>query len=271
MVDCLEDSDCGPATDSVTTPSGKLSVESIPCSPLTIIEDVLSLMRVRSHAKGLALDVFYETLMPARFQSDPTRLRQILVNLVGNAIKFTEIGSVRLMVRLVGGNAPTLEFDVVDAGIGMSPDQRERLFQPFVQADTTMTRKFGGTGLGLIICKRLAEMLGGDVSIVESVPGKGSRFRVAISTGALDGVEMIDPTGNVVTEATKTGVAKSQEPSCSLTGSRILLAEDGPDNQQLISFVIKKAGRISRWWRTVNWPLMRRCKLWKPDCRFTSY
>ena len=222
--------------------AGKLSVESITCSPLAIIEDVLTLMRVRSDAKGIALNVVYETLMPVSFQSDPTRLRQILVNLVGNAIKFTEVGSVRLMVRLVTGNNQSLEFDVVDSGIGMLPEQQERLFQPFVQADTTMTRKFGGTGLGLTICKRLAELLGGDVCLVESVPGKGSRFRMTITTGPLDGVELIAPNVNFVTEAAKTGVGKLEEPSWSLSGCRVLLAEDGPDDQKFISYVIKKAG-----------------------------
>ena len=224
--------------------AGKQTVESLACSPSAIVEDVMSLMRVRSQAKGLTLDVVYETNLPARFQTDPTRLRQILVNLVGNAIKFTEVGRVRLIVRFIGGRAPSLEFDVVDAGIGMTPQQQSHLFQPFVQADTTMTRKFGGTGLGLTICKRLAQMLGGDVSVVESVPGIGSRFRVAVATGPLDGVEMIDPTSKDLPRDEKTLAAKAPVPSHSLEGCRILLAEDGPDNQQLIAFIIRKAGAV---------------------------
>jgi PAS domain S-box-containing protein len=222
--------------------AGKQTIELVASSPVAIIEDVLSVMRVRAQAKGIDLTVVYETLMPATFQSDPTRLRQILVNLVGNAIKFTEVGSVKLIVRLVAANEPSLEFDVVDEGIGLSSEQLTRLFRPFVQADTTMSRKFGGTGLGLTISKRLAEMLGGDVSVVESALGKGSSFRLVVATGPLDGIAMIDLSGKDVEKDARTHVVKSQVPSCSLAGCRVLLAEDGPDNQQLISFVIRKAG-----------------------------
>ena len=220
--------------------AGKLSVESISCSPMAIVEEVVSLMQVRIQAKGLTLEVSYETLVPVRIQTDPTRLRQILVNLVGNAIKFTEIGCVRLITRLVPGNTPHLEFDVVDVGIGMSPEQQDRLFKPFVQADTTMTRRYGGTGLGLTICKRLAKILGGDVCIVESTLGKGTRFRVTVATGPLDYVEMIDTTGEEVSADSTKGFAQSQ--TTPLAGCRVLLAEDGPDNQQFISFLIRKAG-----------------------------
>ena len=222
--------------------AGKLTAESLVCSPLAVVEDVLSLMRVRTYAKGLALGAVYETVLPASFQTDPTRLRQILVNLIGNAIKFTEIGSVQLIVRFVTGSSPSLEFDVVDTGIGLSPEQQERLFKPFSQADSTMTRKFGGTGLGLTISKRLAELLGGTVNIVESFPGKGSRFRAVIATGSLVGVEMIAPTNRLAMEDTNQRIVKPEVPICSLAGCRLLLAEDGPDNQQLIAFVIRKAG-----------------------------
>ncbi len=173
--------------------SGKLTFDFLDCSPQTIVEDVVSLMRVRSNAKGIALQFSYETQLPRTINSDPTRLRQILVNLVGNAIKFTEVGGVKLIVRLVGGETPRLEFDVVDTGTGVSAEQQANLFQPFSQADTSTTRKFGGTGLGLAISKRLSELLGGDVSIIESIPGVGSRFRLTIATGPLSGVELVTP------------------------------------------------------------------------------
>ncbi len=222
--------------------AGKLTVESMAYAPATIVAEVLSLMRIRSQAKGIALEVAYETQLPAKIHTDPTRLRQILVNLTGNAIKFTEVGSVRLLVRFVAGAAPRLEFDVIDTGLGMTPEQRDRLFRPFSQADASTTRMFGGTGLGLTISKRLAEMLGGDVSIVESAPGVGTRFRLTIVTGALDGVPMVVPGRQDGAEDSRPLAAKPEMPAHSLAGWRILLAEDGPDNQRLISFVLTKAG-----------------------------
>jgi len=222
--------------------AGKLTVESIPCAPLTVVGDVLNLMRVRSQAKGISLEVAYESRLPGRIHSDPTRWRQILMNLLGNAIKFTEIGGVRLIVRFISGAVPRLEFDVVDTGAGMTPVQQSQLFRPFSQADASTTRMFGGTGLGLTISKRLAEMLGGDVSLVESAPGVGTRFRLTILTGALDGVPMVVPGLQDGTADLPPRLPKSEAPACSLAGCRILLAEDGPDNQRLISLVLKKAG-----------------------------
>jgi CheY-like chemotaxis protein len=225
--------------------AGKLAVELVSCSPVAIVEDVLSLMRVRATEKGIGLAVEYDGPMPETVASDPTRLRQILVNLVGNAVKFTEVGSVRLISRLVSADRPALQFDIVDTGIGMTPEQRERLFRPFSQADTSMARKFGGTGLGLTISKRLAEVLGGDVSIVESTPGVGTRFRLTIDPGPLEGVRMIDPgqdlkaAQQVALPALPTAKPASPTP---LKDRRILLAEDGPDNQVLIAYVLRKAG-----------------------------
>jgi len=222
--------------------AGKLAVESIACAPDTIVQDILSLMRVRASAKGIDLCVEYATPVPESIRSDPTRLRQILMNLVGNAIKFTEVGQVRIIARLVQGNLPRMEFDVVDTGIGMSAEQMDRLFQPFSQVDTSMARQFGGTGLGLSISKRLAQMLGGDVFIVESRPGSGTRFRVSINTGSLEGVHLLAPARRVSETGFDAPAPRPTEGSLSIKGCRILLAEDGPDNQRLISFVLKKAG-----------------------------
>jgi len=222
--------------------AGKLVVETVEFSPLAIVEEVLSMMTVRSQAKGIVLDAAYETEIPATLRTDPTRLRQILVNLMGNAIKFTECGGVRLVIRLVTGETPSLEFDVVDTGVGMTTEQQERLFRPFTQADTSTTRKFGGTGLGLTISKRLAQMLDGDVSIVESVTGVGTRFRLSVATGPLDGVEMISPGDGSLSDDAAAPAPKSKHASRSLQGTRLLLAEDGPDNQRLISLVLSKAG-----------------------------
>ncbi len=152
-----------------------MTLEAIRCSPSMIIVDVASLMRVRAKEKGLFFEVHYQTPIPETIQSDPTRIRQVLMNLVGNAIKFTASGGIRILARCEGADtdAPTLTLEVVDTGIGMSPAQITQLFQPFVQADTSTTRKFGGTGLGLAICRRLAHMLGGDIRC-DSSPGRGS-------------------------------------------------------------------------------------------------
>ncbi len=152
--------------------AGKVQVENLHVSPLAILGDVVSLMRVRAEAKKLPLKLEYFGPIPQSIQTDPTRLRQILVNLVGNAIKFTETGGVTIAVRLIGHHVPIvgdtaepkLQCQVIDTGVGMSPQNLERLFQPFQQADASTTRKFGGTGLGLAISKRLAKLLGGDVT-----------------------------------------------------------------------------------------------------------
>jgi signal transduction histidine kinase len=146
--------------------AGKLQVEKIEADPRQVVNDVLSL---------IGLDVTYAGASPKVIRTDPTRLRQILINLTGNAIKFTESGGVHIVVTLGSDQTeqPRLEFAVIDTGIGMSPQQMAQLFKPFEQADTSTTRKYGGTGLGLTICRRLAHMLGGDIQ-VQSRPGAGS-------------------------------------------------------------------------------------------------
>jgi predicted ATPase/signal transduction histidine kinase/PAS domain-containing protein/ActR/RegA family two-component response regulator len=222
--------------------SGKLVVESIVYSPITIVEEVLNLMTVRSAAKGIVLDSVFENSLPAMIQTDPTRLRQIILNLVSNAIKFTETGSVRVVVRFVPGDTPALEFDVIDTGVGMTQQQKERLFRPFVQADTSTTRDFGGTGLGLTISKRLAEMMGGNILIVDSTPGVGSRFRATVAIGDIAGVEMVYPSCPISSREKEKQTRESSTSVKPLADYRILLAEDGPDNQRLIAFILKKAG-----------------------------
>ncbi len=220
----------------------KMTVEQIACSPVNIIADVLSLMRHRAKDKNLTLIAEYPDRVPATIRSDPTRLRQILVNLVGNAIKFTEQGGVTITTRLVAdptGDNGLLRFEVSDTGIGMTPKQVGRLFQPFTQADTSTSRKFGGTGLGLTISRRLAKMLGGDIELA-SEPGKGSTFSVTIRTGSLAGVEMLDDTDAFTSRPAAPAVP--QQVASLPSGCRLLLAEDGPDNQRLLTFILKKAG-----------------------------
>ncbi|NQU25270.1 MAG: response regulator [Candidatus Nealsonbacteria bacterium] len=221
--------------------AGKLEVERVPCSPQQIIADVASLMKVRARAKGLELIAQHNGPIPETVTTDPTRTRQILINLVGNAVKFTDSGEVRLVVQLVHGfeSETRLQFDVVDTGIGMTQEQITGLFRPFTQADISTTRKFGGTGLGLAISRRLAEKLGGDISVT-SAPGRGSTFRVTIATGPLGGVPMLDGPPEEIVEK-KPRNASRPKPEVKLD-CRILLAEDSPDSQRLLAFFLRKAG-----------------------------
>jgi len=223
--------------------AGKMTVEQIPCSPCRIIAEVVSLARVRAEAKGLPFSLEYDGAIPETIQSDPTRLRQILINLVNNAIKFTEVGRVRLVARFVDeGPGPCMQFNVVDTGLGMTEEQVAELFQPFSQADASTTRRFGGTGLGLSISKRLTEMLGGDVLVVKTQPGVGTHMRITVATGPLDGITMIaDPLSATVVASAASRETPSA-PKSALSGCRILLAEDGPDNQRLIAHMLKSAG-----------------------------
>ena len=216
--------------------AGKLDVEHQPCSPRRLVDEVLATMRVRADAKGLRLGVQFDAGVPETIQTDPIRLRQILVNLVGNAVKFTEIGAVNVAVRLdsTHENDHLLRFDVVDTGIGMSDSQVDLLFQPFSQADGSMTRRFGGTGLGLAISKRLAAMLGGDIR-VSSILGKGSTFSVTIAADPLSAQPAIQDRGEPHQAFSH---AAGHEP----LNCRVLLAEDGPDNQRLITFLLRRAG-----------------------------
>ena len=224
--------------------SGKMSVESIKTSPALIIDEVTNLVRCQCDGKRLELHVIYESAIPKSIESDPTRLRQILLNLVGNAIKFTQLGSVTLSVSFCL-KTNFLYFDVIDTGIGMSPEQRDRIarFDAFSQADSSTTRKFGGSGLGLRICNSLAIMLGGGIT-VESEVGAGSRFTLAIDVGNPKPLELLT---KMELKAIKEKSPPQQPPiqfvyGAPLEGTRVLFAEDGPDNQRLISFHLRKAG-----------------------------
>ncbi len=222
--------------------AGKMETNLLSCEPCTIIAEVSSLIQVQADAKGLPLNIEYESSIPKTIHTDPTRLRQILINLIGNAIKFTETGAVRLVTRLVdNGDEPCLQFDVIDTGRGIPEEEKERLFQPFMQVETSATRTIGGTGLGLAISKRFAELLGGDIIVVETESGVGSTFRTTVPTGSLDGVKMIeDQLSTTVVDEDSNAVA--QPSRTDLHGIRILLAEDNPTNRVLIVGILKKVG-----------------------------
>ena len=170
------------------------------------------------------------------------RLRQVLTNLVGNAIKFTEVGSVEMRISCRLGDPARLRFDVVDTGIGMTRVQCEQLFEPFSQADSSVTRRFGGTGLGLGISRRLARMLGGEITAA-SVVGHGSTLSVEIVATVVDGTPIpIGPLSLAPDGVDERALADAAAGDRSLEGVRVLLAEDGADNVRLITHVLQKAG-----------------------------
>jgi len=218
--------------------AGKLEVERIACSPRQLVGEVVSLMRARAEAKGLDFRDEYVGEIPRLMLTDPTRLRQILINIVGNAMKFTESGGVRLVTRFpAASDDPRLRFDVIDTGVGMTDEQIEKLFVPFSQVDNSITRRFGGAGLGLNISRRLAEKLGGTIS-VESRPGHGSIVSVRIAAERLANQERLLASQEAASSTPAAGELASESGlSC-----RILLAEDGPDNQRLLGHLLGKAG-----------------------------
>jgi len=215
--------------------SGSFTIESIPTDPRQIIEDVLESLRVQADSKNVQLHAKFGEAVPKQMQSDPLRFKQIVMNLVGNAIKFTEFGEVCVDVCI---DERHLQVDVIDTGIGMKPDAAERLFQPFAQADESVTRKFGGTGLGLTISKRLSQQMGGDLVLLSSEVGKGTRLRITLpcpTVGAGNRAETV--------AAKEISTAQSSAESATiLSGRTIMLVEDGVDNQRLISHILKKRG-----------------------------
>jgi signal transduction histidine kinase/CheY-like chemotaxis protein len=217
--------------------AGKNELDIERCSPRELVADVIGTMQLRADSKGLPLSVEYLNDIPPEIATDPLRLRQILINLVGNAVKFTEKGSIRVVVQQEGetDGCGKLRFDVIDTGIGIADDHTAKLFQPFSQVDSSTQRRFGGTGLGLAISKRLAMMLGGDIA-VSSVFGKGTTFSLTIEMSPLNDVPPPQPSAHVAEQST----AAEGDPS--KLNCRILLAEDGLDNQRLISFLLEKVG-----------------------------
>ncbi|HYO10215.1 MAG TPA: CHASE3 domain-containing protein [Tepidisphaeraceae bacterium] len=228
--------------------AGKMTAERVECDLPQLVSDVVSMMRSRALEKGLTFELRCVTPAPRRVWTDPLRLKQILVNLLGNAVKFCDKGGIELRVSFdtgAGGAADaadgaaggTLRFEVADTGIGINDEQIGRLFQPFMQADASMTRRFGGSGLGLVISQRLAALLGGGIR-VQSRPGLGSTFTLTIDAGAATtSAEFV----NDLSESVLSRQASAPVAPVALSGT-ILLAEDGYDNQRLISAHLRAAG-----------------------------
>ncbi len=229
----------GDVLDLSKVEAGRMEIEKTDCSLRQIIEDVVLLTQVRAAEKGLDLRVDFEYPLPRTLRTDPVRLRQILTNLVGNAVKFTDSGDVRITVRCSPQMhaAPRIQFAVADTGIGMSPQQVSRLFQPFTQADTSTARRFGGTGLGLTISKRLAELLGGEIR-VQTERGAGSTFTLTIDPGSLDGVPMLTTPDEADAKTPEPAKADHLRTLC----GRVLLAEDVRDIRQWVRFALQTTG-----------------------------
>ena len=215
--------------------AGRMQIDLAPCDPLGVAEEVVSLLRVRAESKRIGLELSASPL-PSAIESDSIRLRQVLLNLIGNAIKFSQHGSVRLDIDW-DQSRHQLRFDIIDTGIGVAADDLEAIFQPFNQADTSAKRRFGGTGLGLTICRRLAEMLGGQV-IPSSELGKGSTFSLILPAKLVEATPAVSTDQASPSVATPTG--STDRPP--LAGLDILVAEDGLDNQRLVRYLLEKAG-----------------------------
>ena len=214
--------------------AGKLDLEVIAFNLRECVEETLRLLELRAHQKGLDLRFDIGPDVPQYVVGDPIRLRQILINLVGNAIKFTDRGQVwvEIFCQSAGEGRAALEFAVHDTGMGIPVEKQESIFQAFSQADGSMTRRFGGTGLGLTISSRLVALMGGAIA-VESGPGEGSCFRFTISMEVAQGQAQEPPAGVRAREA---------QPGAPAQASRVLLAEDNPVNQRLVVKVLEKQG-----------------------------
>lgn len=223
--------------DHAKIEAGRLSIVRARCDLRRVVRDTIELMAPRAAARGLELIVHCEDPIPASITTDAQRLRQALVNLLGNAIKFTHQGRVTLTLAC-DPECRVLRLIVSDTGIGMTEAQAARLFQPYAQAESDTASRYGGTGLGLAITRWIADGLGGDVTVV-SEPGRGSDFTLSIDTGPIEGVDRLD-----TVELTRA----PQPPDLSETWikanirGRILVVDDSPDNQRLLAHNLRTAG-----------------------------
>jgi PAS domain S-box-containing protein len=222
--------------------AGHLEVERIGCSPFLIAAEVVNVLGVKAREKGIALSFSVRGKIPEKIESDPTCLRRIVTNLVGNAVKFTDRGGVGVLLYFTQSESrPMLAMEISDSGIGIAADKLDGVFEPFTQADSSVTRKFGGTGLGLTISRRFARALGGDI-VVTSELGKGSTFKVTLETGALNGVRML-PQEEFSSHA---GAGAGDQSRWAFRPASVLIVDDGPENRELLKLVLGDTGlRVS--------------------------
>lgn len=223
--------------------AAKMEVERMQVPPTVLINDVLTLLRAKAEEKGLMLDVEYASPLPELIETDPMRLKQILMNLLGNSIKYTENGSIILTVRLIEGmqaNETFMQFDVTDTGIGMTDDHLKRLFKPFSQGCQSTSRRFGGTGLGLVISQKLARLLGGDIAVTSTF-GEGSTFSLTIQVGATRGARMMSPHA-LMHDSVAAIPITDDDAAFALCHARILLADDNPASRLPVAAALRAAG-----------------------------
>ncbi|WP_404338460.1 ATP-binding protein [Pseudoalteromonas mariniglutinosa] len=215
----------------------KLAVEHTPCSITQLIHDLDSIIRPLAQEKQLSFTINFFFPIPHSINSDVTRLKQILINIASNAVKFTEQGKITISIHYQP-ETQQLEFAIEDTGIGMSEREVARVFKPFEQADTTTTRRFGGTGLGLCISKNLAQLLGGDVTL-QSEPGKGSCFNVQVACNFNE-----QQATHLLTDVSQLTPDKDLKLSFAANSfdANILVAEDNPDNQVLLTLLLQTWG-----------------------------
>jgi PAS domain S-box-containing protein len=221
--------------------SGRMEMERVAFAPHTLVHEVVEVMSVKAQEKGIQLRAEFEAPLPASVWGDPARLRQVMTNLVGNGVKFTQQGEVVIKVRLGRVlDVPRLCIDVSDTGVGIPPEKFDSVFEPFVQADSSTNRQFGGTGLGLTISRRFARAMGGDIT-VSSEPGRGSTFHVSVHAGELKGVPMLTAHQLQAPQVrpTLTQATRWRMPAC-----HVLVVDDGAENRELVRIVLEETGLI---------------------------
>jgi PAS domain S-box-containing protein len=215
----------------------RMTLEERDFSLAQVVDDALGMHWEQAQAKGLRLSCELARDLPGQYCGDALRLRQILINFVNNAIKFSDDGEIRVSGRLMGqdSHGVLLRLEVADQGIGISPEQQGRLFRAFTQGDDSMTRKYGGTGLGLIISRRIARLMGGDVGVVSSA-GSGSTFWVTVCLRRASGVS--------AENRPATGISAREELVQAYSGTRVLVAEDEPVNRETAVLLLEDVGLV---------------------------
>lgn len=219
--------------------AGYLAIEKEQINLRQILEEVINLLKVSADQKKLLLKLFIADDVPNKILTDSKRLRQILTNIVGNALKFTEKGKIEITVtsETLGENSSKIFVRVKDTGIGINPVSARKLFKPFIQADSSSIRKFGGTGLGLALSQKLAKLMGGDIILEESLENEGSTFLISFMANHVQ--QQVAQKTNAETANGKTNL-----PENILQGLKILVVEDSADNQMFIDIILSRRGAI---------------------------
>jgi signal transduction histidine kinase/DNA-binding NarL/FixJ family response regulator len=216
----------------------QLEIEQIETSVFKLLSDIDAVVGEHAREKGLSFDIFFKFPVPRKINTDPTRLKQILINICDNARKFTETGGISIDVAYLE-DSRQMSFSVTDTGIGMSHQEMGNIFKAFTQADTSTIRKYGGTGLGLCISQQLVQKLGGNISC-HSEKGKGSQFVITVAANLGENAEFVEDWGTADLQQQEYGGKRATVPE--LLSGKVLLAEDSADNQQLISMYVRKTG-----------------------------